>query len=162
MQVRTVNGFTPLIVASSKGNLTVVESLVRAGAEKEAKDLHGFTPLLLASSQGHLAVVGLLVRAGTEVKTKDGCTPLMFASGKGHLPVVQALVRAGADVAAAAANGKTAEQMARQAGHTAVGAELGNTPTADMTPLHSAAQCGELAGVSPTDLEARALLGPPH
>jgi hypothetical protein len=109
-------------MASSQGYLAVVQVLVRAGAEKEVKDMKGWTPLMWASGNGHLEVVLVLVRAGVEkeAKAKNGVTPLIGASGNGHLVVVQVLVQAGANVATAATNGKTAEQYALDQGHTAV------------------------------------------
>jgi ankyrin repeat protein len=114
-------GCTPLILASGTGHLAVVQALVRAGADKEAEHENGCTPLIAASAYGHLAVVQALVQAGVakEAKNVDGDTSLIAASVKGHLAVVQELVRAGA-VVTTVANGKTAEQAAREAGHTAV------------------------------------------
>ena len=51
---------------------------------------------------------------------EDGCTPLHSAAECGELGVVEVLVQAGADTTAVSTNGKTAEQIAREAGHTAV------------------------------------------
>ena len=64
--------FTPLREreASLQGHLAVVEALLRAGADKEAKNADGVTLLYGASAAGHLAVV------------------------QGHPAVVQALLRA--------------------------------------------------------------------
>ena len=147
---------TPLILASSKGHLAVVEALAAAGAEKEAKAVNGVTPLIAASCNGHPAVVEVLVRAGAEKEatSKSGCTPLIAASGKGHLAVVQVLVRAGAEMAGTDVSGWTPLFMASSHGHAAVvealvraGVEKETKDAEGCTPLAHASGLGHLAVV---------------
>ena len=54
------DGFTPLEVACSKGYLEVVQSLLSAGADREAADKAGIT-LLLCSSFNTLVCTYVLV-----------------------------------------------------------------------------------------------------
>jgi ankyrin repeat protein len=53
-------------LASEYGHLPVVEALLAAGANKDAKALGGYTALFMASQNGHLAVVQALLAAGSD------------------------------------------------------------------------------------------------
>ena len=119
---------TPLMAASANGHLAVVEALVRAGADKEAKDLNGCTPLIIASDNGRLTVVEALVRAGAdkEAKDKNGYTPLLSASTYGRLTVVEVLIRAGAEKEAKV-NGGTALMAASHQGYLGIVEALART-----------------------------------
>ena len=75
--------------ASEHGHLSVVEVLVKAGADDDA--------LRKASENGHLPIVKLLVHAGADVHAVDD-QALRFAYERGHLAVVKFLVKAGANV----------------------------------------------------------------
>src|SRR6266446_1715872 len=56
---------TPLHKATPKGHASVVEELIKAGADKDAKNKHRErTPLHLAASLDQASVVEVLVRAG--------------------------------------------------------------------------------------------------
>ena len=54
-------GFTPLMIASEKGNLNVVKCLCEKGANTEAKDEKGRTALYLASRKNHFDIVEYLI-----------------------------------------------------------------------------------------------------
>ncbi|EAY15739.1 ankyrin repeat protein, putative [Trichomonas vaginalis G3] len=88
-----------LHIASEKGNLNLIKSLIECGCDKEAKDHFGYTPLIHASANGHLEVVKYLIFVGANKEAKDnaGWTPLIIASILGHLEVVQYLISVGAD-----------------------------------------------------------------
>jgi ankyrin repeat protein len=53
--------------AAARGNLSVVELLLAAGADAGKRDQHGRTPLHLAAAAGHLPVARALVEAGAAV-----------------------------------------------------------------------------------------------
>ena len=100
-----INGFTPLITACFKDNVTIVKALLKADALSDvAADttdgLAGLTALMAASWEGHAEVVKELLAAGANVNTRarDGRTALMFASYHGHPEVVKLLLKAGAQV----------------------------------------------------------------
>ena len=47
-----------------RGSAEVVDLLIRAGAQVEAKNVYGVTPLALASAQGNTPIVERLLAAG--------------------------------------------------------------------------------------------------
>ena len=56
------------MAASYKGSLQVVQALLTAQADVNAKDTTGVTALAFASQNGHLEVVQALLAAGAEAK----------------------------------------------------------------------------------------------
>ncbi len=73
---------SPLLVASSKGDINTAQKLINNGANIEEKDKSGYTPLFLAVCDGHASIVRLLIDKGANVNTKngEGMTPLHYAS----------------------------------------------------------------------------------
>ena len=57
-------GFTPLMLAVERGQISVVRSLLKQGADVNAKHPAGFTALMLAAQKGNLAIVKDLLSAG--------------------------------------------------------------------------------------------------
>ena len=64
---------TALIFASLDGHTAIVQLLLGAGADKEAKDQFGYTALMSASEGGHTAIVELLLGAGADTVTVQLC-----------------------------------------------------------------------------------------
>ena len=75
-----------LILASQNGHKDIVQWLLDAGADVNAKDTYSWTALMSASSNGHKDIVRLLLDAGVDVNAKSngGWTALMYASHYGH------------------------------------------------------------------------------
>jgi WD40 repeat protein len=115
-------GATPLWVASGKGGVGIVKSLLKAGAKVDAKSLGGSTALWMAAQQGHLQIVKTLLSAGANVDAQDkfGGTPLQWAANNGHESIVAVLIEKGADVNLKRKSGATALKMARDSGHEKV------------------------------------------
>jgi ankyrin repeat protein len=59
-----------VVIASYSGHLAVVQALLAAGADKDAKTENGCTALYIASLKGHLAVVEALLAAGADKEAK--------------------------------------------------------------------------------------------
>ena len=96
---RDENQYTPLHWAVAKGPIELVEALIKAGADLEAKDYQEKTPLHVAALSGTKEVVGILIKAGAKKEARDNQkqTPLHMASEEGHIEVVEVLLAAGAD-----------------------------------------------------------------
>ena len=75
----------------------VVETLLTAGADIEAKDNDGWTPLMHAIHFGHIKIVETLLRSGAniEARNKNGHTPLTIATDCGNEEIVEILLKAG-------------------------------------------------------------------
>lgn len=88
----------PLVISSKLGHLSIVNELLKMGANVN-KDDGCNTPLTAACKSGHLSVVRELLDAGADVNLDYiGFTPLAAACENKHLNVVEELVKAGADV----------------------------------------------------------------
>ena len=85
---------TALHVAAAKGNLPIVETLLRAGAAVGDADLQGQTPLHGAAMGGHEAVARALLMRGARLNAVDneGNTPLHSAAKYGRTDVVRLLL----------------------------------------------------------------------
>ena len=91
--------------AVKTGNVAQVTSLLKGGADGNARSAEGTTPLMLAAASGNLGMVQALLAAGVDVKTVDalGWSALMKAIynselDQGFPDVVQVLIDAGADL----------------------------------------------------------------
>lgn len=115
LEARGDFGFTPLIAAAfnppSSQTATVVNLLLRAGADVRAQDDYGETALQRAVSVANadLQVVRLLLSAGAAVDHKDryGRTALFLASQMGNAPLVTLLIQKGAQVNSQNVQGET-------------------------------------------------------
>ena len=94
-------GVTALYEAVASQRDGMVDVLLRAGADVNARCNRGQTALLSAASLGRTDHVGKLLAAGADVRAADatGSTPLMWAAqGGADVALVRLLVRRGADV----------------------------------------------------------------
>jgi len=122
-----MHDWTPLHRASINGHEEIVQILLAAGANIDAKDGISYTPLVRASQfgkagvvkillesgssvsgalleatiQGHAEVVKVLLDAGVSIECRgDKITPLLVAAEKGHTEIVKLLLDAGANIEA--------------------------------------------------------------
>ena len=164
LETKTKDGshfVTPLIIAAHNGNLNSVRSLLRYGADIEARGtltiddevIEGCAPLWAAAASGRLDVVKLLIERNADVdsRTLTGSTPLRVAAHEGHLDVVRCLVESGADVNARTITENTPLTAACSHGHLNVviylidkGAFMDLQNKDGSTALHVAAQRGHL------------------
>jgi len=89
-----------LVGEARDGNLEGIKSLVKMGANVEAKDYWGKTALMCACMNGHEDVALFLIDSGAGMNAgdKDGWTPIMFAAHNGFSRLVETLIDKGADV----------------------------------------------------------------
>lgn len=81
---KNAEGKTKLMIASKKGDITLIENLLYSGAEINARDEDGWTALMYAARfQKNPDVTKLLLYKGAdrEIKNKYGLTALMLAAG---------------------------------------------------------------------------------
>ena len=157
---------TPLHLAVRWNELPMVEILMKAGADLEARQGGGGTPLHEAAwSSDDPAVFQALLQAGADVNALDNDwnTPLhglaRFNSDRGHRSVVMAqiLIEAGADVKARQRYGSTPLHFAARRGSVPIievlleaGAEVDARNNEGQTPLHEVVRFNE----NPTAIEA--------
>jgi ankyrin repeat protein len=88
--------------ACKKGNIELVQKLINAGVDVNARDNNGYPALMRAASFGHTEIAKLLIAAGADVNASDnngnGITVLMCAVDYGRTEITQLLIAAGADV----------------------------------------------------------------
>ena len=95
----STNSNTPLHIASARGNLQIVASLINHGADVNKPVRDGGTPLLLALTNGHLDTLAFLLKHGADVnRPVNGFTPLHHAIMQDKLEIVQLLIKHGANV----------------------------------------------------------------
>jgi ankyrin repeat protein len=78
----SLNSRSCLSIAVLRGHQAVVDLLITAGVDKEAKSPNGFTPLVTAAEMGHNKCVDLLLTAGAnkDAKSPKGSTALRIAA----------------------------------------------------------------------------------
>ena len=98
-----------LAVLADNASADIIDLLVAAGADVNAKDDQGCTPLHKASYQNLEATEALrAARADTEALDAHGRTPLFWAATMGDVALIQAFLDAEAVVDARDSNGETA------------------------------------------------------
>ena len=121
-----LNG-TALAWSAFSGRDSIVELLLKAGAEVNSFTRDGATPLFLAAHNGFSAVCVRLIAAGANVnhQTSDkGLTACMIAAQYGRLKDVKLLLGSGTEVNALSHEGWSALCFAASNGHAACVAEL--------------------------------------
>lgn len=83
----------PIHSAVASGDIGVVEALVRAGADLDARQQAGYTPLMSAAAQGASTIVERLLAAGARrrLADDDGRTAADHAVATGHDGLVDLL-----------------------------------------------------------------------
>jgi ankyrin repeat protein len=108
---RDAQTMTPLMHAVLSNEVSFVETLIRAGAEVNAKTRFGYSPLHYAAFTSEAVVRSLVYwRAELESQDEGGNTPLLLlAADPGSDPaMLRLLLGLGADIAAVNADGATA------------------------------------------------------
>lgn len=89
---------TNLIRAVKRAECTIVEGLLRAGANPNASDTQGWTPLFHAAGTGSTQIMRLLIANGAEIDSgrESGFSPLFSAILTRRFEAVRLLLDAGA------------------------------------------------------------------
>ncbi|EDQ89307.1 uncharacterized protein MONBRDRAFT_25353 [Monosiga brevicollis MX1] len=152
---------TPLYVAANRNHVEVAETLLKHGANIEAKNNNDNTPLYYACLHNQVDLVEILLKQGADIEARNkasqhfsvsfhrsagpqyGYTPLHEACLRNHVEVAETLLNRGADIDAK---------------------NEATTPQFGMTPLHVAAdknhvKVAETLLKHGADIEAKSNLG---
>jgi ankyrin repeat protein len=142
------SGWTPLHYAAAYGHNDVVELLLAANSQVNAKDSEGRTPLHVAAYNWQTDVADSLLNNGADVdtSTEGGWTPLHTAVAKDKIDMVQWLLAHKADINAKAEDGQTPLYVAARNNYVnmvklllANGADI-NARVGGWTALHAAVE----------------------
>lgn len=94
------DGTTPLHWAVQQDRLDIVQALISAGANVNAKNRYGVAALVLAATNGNASITQALLKAGADVRVivPETGSALMAAARTGNPEVIKLLLAAGADV----------------------------------------------------------------
>ena len=78
-------GYSPLMVASDSGDISMVKLLVQNGADLNNGNKEGCTPLMAAAGRGNINVVRFLIEKNCDYKAKDedGWSAIKYAQEAG-------------------------------------------------------------------------------
>jgi ankyrin repeat protein len=111
-------GVTPLMLAATNGNATIIDALLRGGADANtALPNQGETVLMTAARTGKSGAIRALLIRGAKVNTAEaefGETALIWAAQENNAEAVALLVEAGADINLASAKTTFASPRAGQ------------------------------------------------
>eukprot|EP00752_Nemacystus_decipiens_P009752 g8709.t1 len=150
---KTIEGWTPLMIASGGGRLGVVKVLLEAGAAIHDKDDEfGSNSFMWACGGGHSDIVRFMLDHGAkellQSVNSDMWTPLMVACDAGSLATVQVLVEAGADLGAFNRDVQTAMDIAAGRNHLLVECYLRTEGAFSAGQFWSAADTGDAPMIS--------------
>jgi ankyrin repeat protein len=140
-----------LVAVIRSGNLKVLESRLRSGADPNAlSSSHRCTPLEAAAEINAVDAIDLLVRYGADPNRASafGWTPLMFAVSAGKLEALQRLLASGANANSRSVHGTALSEAVEKRKVSMVEALLSagaDVPTDFTSPLLSAVNQHDLA-----------------
>jgi hypothetical protein len=144
---------TALEHAVRNANREMVQLLISAGANANAKNESGETVLMMLDDDATADLIWDLINAGAAVNVQDesGNTPLMQVATANNLEVVKVLLDAGAEINTKNKSGRTALMLAASEGHVntvralvLAGADINATDEDDMNALAHAADNNHL------------------
>ncbi|KAJ8969600.1 hypothetical protein NQ317_011314, partial [Molorchus minor] len=147
---QNANGWTPLLIASHKGHLDLVNNLLANHARVDVFDNEGRSALHLAAEQGYLPVCDSLLtnKAFINSKSRNGRTALHLAALNGYIHLVKFLIKDhNAVIDILTLKKQTPLHLAAGAGQIEVcklllelGADIDATDEEGQKPIHAACQ----------------------
>lgn len=156
INAQETGGWTPLIIAASKGNLKLVEQLLQRGADVNAKTHLDQTALYVSANNGFATVVNYLLDHGADARIrvkKSLESPAFAAIVGGHVAILERLVKHdSALLRLPTVSGATILHAAAQIGKEATvamllqaGADVHSTKKDGSSPLANAASLGHVS-----------------
>ena len=114
---RDKNQITPLLAAVMKGHISVVRQLLESSANRDATDKNSRNALYFAMTCGSLNIVKFFVNTSNvnDAEQLWGFTPMHTAANLGNLDLVTLLLTYGGSIYKKDKQGRTAEDVAREA-----------------------------------------------
>ncbi|BFZ18058.1 hypothetical protein BsWGS_21097 [Bradybaena similaris] len=146
------NGWTPLLMAASSGNMEILRWLITSGADVAARTPKEFNAIHVAALNGHVNIMVVLQSRGASILscTKEKQTALHLAAKSGHLECVKWLVANGAHLDAQDTSGQTPFRLAETHRHDSCAdflrvcmQQLGN-PKSTFAQIHTKQASGDL------------------
>jgi len=115
-----------LIIASDKGEIKTVESLLKKNVYIHAQDSEGRCAIVAAAYKNHLEIVDLLINAGADVNMKDNTlqSAYLISTIEGYTELLKKTLKAGADVHSTDSDNGTGLIRASDRGHVEIIREL--------------------------------------
>src|SRR5690606_12498915 len=110
-------GSRPLLEAAVIGNERVVEMLLTAGADANARGADGETPLMLVARSGQVAAARLLLEHGADVNAREtwrNQSAVIWAAAQSQPAMLALLLEHGADPNARSAINEWPRQMSAE------------------------------------------------
>jgi len=141
-----------LIIASDKGDIETVRSLLKKDVYIHAQDSEGRCALVAAAYKNHLEIVDVLIAAGADVNMKDDTiqSAYLISTIEGYTELLKKTLKAGADVHSTDSDNGTGLIRASDRGHVEIIKELLKTDIRvnhvnrmGWIALHEAILCGD-------------------
>ena len=108
--------------AARKGDIAVLQQLLKEGADVNGAGIDGVTPAWYAAANDHFGVLQVLhmgkgheaTNADLDLAARDGTTPMMAAARNGHDTAIRFLLCEGANWRSQSASHKTALDIAKE------------------------------------------------
>lgn len=91
----------PLLISSDKGNIKIIDFLIKAGADVNQINNDNISSVMAASYHGNIEIVKLLIENGANVRLveKNLASPLHLSFGNNcNIDIIKLLLDAGADI----------------------------------------------------------------
>jgi|GEM_PF-4546161 len=147
---------TPLMTAVRRGHLSVVQALVKAGANLSSSTRYEQSPLHTAVRLGQTEIANCLIAGGAvldrfEGRASEAKTPLMIAIEQQAPEMIEILLQAGVNVNVRGEYDNTAISLAAELGYDAIVKRLqaagANQEGLEAISLRAAAEQGDIARV---------------